>query len=118
MKSKKIYFALIFIFTLFLLSKTSYAGTQKLNSLNYDIIINKDRSASITEIWNIRVSETNTLFKDFEKITGVTEVKVSEILSNGEETVFINNNAWKYHVDKGHYHGAYNGKSRRFEGRD
>ena len=115
MKSKKIYFALIFIFTLFLLSKTSYAGTQKLNSLNYDIIINKDRSASITEIWNIRVSETNTLFKDFEKITGVTEVKVSEILSNGEETVFINNNAWKYHVDKGHYHGAYNGKSRRFE---
>ena len=116
MKSKKIYFALIFIFifTLFLLGNTSYAGTQKLNNLNYDIVINEDKSAIITETWNIRVSETNTLFKDFERTARITEIKVSEILQTGEEKEFIYNNAWQYHVEKGHYHGAYN-QSMRFE---
>ena len=85
---------LAFIFVVFLFNTTSYAGSQKLNNLHYDVILNSDGTADVVENWNIRVEETNTLFKTFEtnstKYGGVTNVKVSEILTNGNKIDFIN----------------------------
>lgn len=106
MKNKILYFSLIFIFAIILLGGTSYAGEQKLKNLHYDAILNEDGSADIIENWEIRVSDTNTLFKDFSKTTrGITNVKVSEITENGEEIPFINSGRYQYHVDKGYYYG-------------
>ena len=66
MKKKIIFLSIIFItlmFMLFFLENTSYAGSQTMNNLQYEVNLNEDGSANITEIWNIRVYDTNTLFK-------------------------------------------------------
>ncbi len=114
MKNKVLYFSLIFIFAIILLGGTTYAGEQKLKNLHYDAILNEDGSADITENWEIKVSDTNTLFKDFSKTTrGITNVKVSEITATGEELPFINSGRYQYHVDRGHYYGLF--QSGKFE---
>ena len=106
MKNKLLYFSLIFIFAIFLLGGTTYAGEQKLKNLHYDAILNENGSAYITENWEIKVTDTNTLFKDFSKTTtGITNVKVAEVKEDGTEIPFINNGRYQYHVDRGHYYG-------------
>ena len=106
MKNRVLYFILIFIFAIFLLGGTAYGGEQKLKNLHYDAFLNEDGSANITENWEIKVSDTNTLLKDFSKtIKGITNVKVSEITEDGREIPFINSGRYQYHVDRGHYYG-------------
>lgn len=99
---------LAFVFVIFLFNTTSYAGSQKLNSLHYDVTLNEDGTANVIENWNIRIEETNTLFKTFEtnskKYGGITNVKVSEITKAGDEIEFINTEAYAYHVQKGGYY--------------
>ena len=59
------------------------AGYQELNNLKYDVTINNDGSMHVIETWDVDISETNTMFKNFEKddskYSGITNVKVREI---------------------------------------
>ena len=121
MKKKVLYFLILFISlisVLFLFENTSYAGSQTLNNLKYDVILNEDGSANITEIWDIRVSDTNTLFKNFDldssRYGEITNVKVSELSNNEEEIGFIQTNEYAYHVQKGYYY-ALKTNSKQFE---
>lgn len=119
---KRILFPIVMIVTLmfivFLLGTISYAGTQKLNKLNYDVILNSDGSANITETWDIRISETNTLFKTFnldsKKYGNITNVSVAEIKKDGETVEFYDTGSYAYHVQKGGFY-ALNRKISEFE---
>lgn len=62
----KILMVILFVGMLFLFQNDCYAGTQRLNSLDYQVQLNMDGSMEVVETWDIYVSETNTLFKDFE----------------------------------------------------
>lgn len=99
---------IILAFLTFLFTTTSYAGSQKLNDLKYDVVLNQDGTADVVETWNIRVSETNTLFKTFEldskKYGSITNVEVSEIKANGEIIPFNNTGVYAYHVQKGGFY--------------
>lgn len=110
MKKKNIYLSIMFttfLFVLFFIENTSFAGSQTMNNLKYDVVLNEDGSANITEIWDISVSNTNTLFKTFDldssKYGEISDAKVSEI-SSSEETQFIQTNEYAYHVQKGYYY--------------
>ena len=106
---KKIVFVSMFIITLILfLNTSSYAGTQRWNSLDYDVTLNDDGSMDVIETWNIYVSETNTLFKTFDISIydkyKMNNVKISEI-KNGKEEFLNRINTQQYHVDPGCYYG-------------
>ncbi len=112
MKKKLKYFLsalIILVFVILWFSTTSYAGTQKLNSLNYDVELNSDGTAKISETWDIQVYDTNTLFKTFDldetKYGEITNVKVSEITKTGEEVTFEDTKEYSYHVKKGGFYG-------------
>ena len=103
---KKILIAFIFIAIIFIFKNTSYAGTQRLNSLDYNATLNEDGSMDVVETWDIYISETNTLFKDFDldssKYSGITNVKVKN-LSTGEILTQIEEEM--YHVTMDCYYG-------------
>lgn len=110
--NKKIYLLVILLtslFMVFLFDTTSYAGTQRLKELQYDVILNSDGSMNVTENWNIRVEETNTLFKTFDlnssKYGDIVDVKVSEIAKDGKVIPFENTGIYQYHVKKNGYYG-------------
>lgn len=110
MKKKiKIISIIIFAFILLMIFSTeSLAGSQRLHSLEFDVVLNKDGSADITETWDITATETNTLFKDFEVYsmeTGKYNIidPVVKDLSTG--TTYKKINVEKYHVDPGCYYG-------------
>lgn len=98
----------ILAFLIFLFTTTSYAGTQRLNDLKYDVVLNEDGSADVVETWNIRISETNTLFKTFKldstKYGKITNVEVSEVKIGGEITNFQDTGVYAYHVKKGGFY--------------
>ncbi len=104
--NKKILMMLLLTGIFWLFHTRCYAGTQKLNSLDYNVQLNSDGSMDVVETWDIYVSETNTLFKNFEidanKYTGITNVKVTDLeteldLKQIEQEM--------YHVTKGCYYG-------------
>lgn len=111
-------FIFAFFFFIFLFNTKSYAGTQKLNDLNYTVTLNEDGTADIIEKWDIRVSDTNTLFKTFdlnsEKYGDITNVKVSEITNTGDVITFTDTGKYEYHVQKGGYY-ALKTKATEFE---
>lgn len=121
MKKKITIISLIFCLILalmFLFSNNSYAGSQDMQLLTYNVQLNEDGSADVTEKWNITVEDTNTLFKTFEldstKYGEITNVKVSEISRNGRNTNFIPTSTYAYHVAEGKYY-ALKTKSNEFE---
>ena len=113
MKIKKL--ILIFIATLatLLLFSVKTEATLELNELDFDAQINEDGSMDVTETWNIYISETNTLFKTFErdssKHSGITDVTVTEI-TNGVNKEFNQINNEMYHVTKDCYYALNNSK--------
>lgn len=111
---KILIFICMFIAILFI-STISNASDLKLKTLNYDVKLNADGTADVVETWKIYIEDTNTLFKTFKidksKYKEITDVKVSEIKSNGNKTEFSKINEYKYHVDKDCYYALiYNGK--------
>ena len=112
MKKKVIFLITIFLISIlfiFSLNTISYAGYQDMEELNYDVQLNEDGTVDVVETWNIYVSYTNTLFKDFEldnsKYGGITNVKVSEVLDSGEVLNFTKTDEYAYHVQKGYFYG-------------
>lgn len=80
----------------------------KLKNLNFDVKINSDGSMDVTEIWDINISDTNTLFKTFKidtnKYTSISNEKVSKITQTGEEIAFKDANMYYYHVPTNQYY--------------
>lgn len=107
---KKITFVIIFFASIiFFFNTSSYAGVQKWNALDYDVTVNLDGSMDVVETWNTYISETNTLFKDFEISNEddyrITNVKVSRVMDNSGEYYLNEINEEQYHVDSGCYYG-------------
>lgn len=96
-----------FIFTMLLLNTKTYAGSQKLKDLKYNVILNTDGTADVIEEWNIKVSETNTLFKTFNldstKYGKITNVHVKDI-TGGINQEFFDTGVYAYHVEKGGFY--------------
>lgn len=108
MKTKQIIMIFIVFVSLFIFNNKVYAGTQKWNSLDYNVNVNSDGSMDVVETWNIYISETNTLFKDFEldnsKYSGITNVEVYKV-ENNEEIPLKEIFEEEYHVTPGCYYG-------------
>jgi len=107
MKRKILLISIIFVFFILIFNIPSYAGSQKLNNLEYDARLNEDGSVDIIEKWNIYVSDTNTLFKTFKldssKYGEITDINVKEI--SRTNTNFIETSTYAYHLQKGYYYG-------------
>ena len=114
MKLKKYIFSILFMFALFLLLNTNvYASDLELRNLNYDVILNSDGTANVTETWDISIEDTNTLFKTFEidetKYFGITNVSLIET-TKGINKPFTQIYKEKYHVDKDCFYALINSK--------
>lgn len=114
MKLKKYIGCLFFLFTLFLMGNIAvYASDLELRNLNYNVTLNADGTADVTEIWDIAIEDTNTLFKTFEldnsKYSGITNVSLIET-TNGIRKNFSRINTEKYHVDKDCFYALINSK--------
>lgn len=110
MKYRKFIFIIVFSFLIFL-SNYSFAGTLNLTELDYNVVLNSDGTANITETWDIEIEDTNTLFKTFEldktKYDEITDVCVTEITSNRYKK-FSQIFTEKYHVDKDAFYALIN----------
>ena len=88
MKFKKYFYFILFflLFSLIVLTTNSYAGDLELKNLNYDVTLNSDGTAYVTETWDIDIEDTNTLFKTFKidssKYSGLKDVSVIEVTKN------------------------------------
>lgn len=113
---KKLITTFFIIIAIVLIGNISNASSDfTLNSIHFDATINTDGSMNITETWNIKVhSMTNTLFKTFKLnslgYSGISNVKVSEVVGNNEELDFKEKNIEVLHVDKNAYYGLVNSK--------
>ncbi len=107
MRSKyKILLVMAWLGLFFVFQTVSYAGEQSLNSLYYDVQLNEDGSMEVVETWDIEVSETNTLFKNFyldeSQYAEITNVKVKDLDTQQD---FTQIDEEMYHVTKGCYYG-------------
>lgn len=105
---KNLILMFLFIVICFGFSTVSNAGYQEWNSLNYDVRLNSDGSMTVTENWDVYISETNTLFKDFDVsnlytkiLDDVNVVQVIEGVDVPLERIYEE----QYHVDSGCYYG-------------
>jgi len=116
MKKRILLFVVLLLWILWL-GTISYADSQKLSDLEYDVTLNTDGTADIVETWNIKITDTDTLFKTFEldssKYGDITNVQVSEVTNTGVQS-FVNSGKYAYHVDKGKFY-ALKRNSREFE---
>ena len=108
MKTKKVILILTFaLMVLFLLTTKSNASLY-LNNLDFDAKVNADGTMDVTETWDISISDTNTLYKTFnrdsKKYSGITDVTVSEV-GKGELSNYY---SWAYHLPKDYYYGGLN----------
>ena len=116
---KKLYFItfLMFLFCMIFLVP-SFAGTQEWKALDYDVTVLSNGDMEVVETWNVYISETNTLFKDFnvdrEKYSSITDVMVSRV-ENDEEYFLTKIYEEQYHVDPGCYYGLYIKDGSQFE---
>lgn len=110
---KKIVLVLTFvILNIILLSTKSQASENLyLNKLEFYATINSDGSMNVTEMWDIDISNINTLYKTFktdrEKYSGINNVEVTEI-TNEENKKFKKTNELLWHLDKDSYYGLKN----------
>jgi uncharacterized membrane protein len=99
---KKLVFLFIFAFFFIIAGiTTSNASYQKLNSIDYEVHINDDGSMNVIENWDIYISKTNTLFKNFtidnEKFSSISNVKVTDVTEGAQLTNIYEE---MYHVTK------------------
>lgn len=84
----------------------------KIDNLKYDIELKENGNMEIIETWNVEISNTNTLYKTFtlddSKYKGISNVKVSEILENGQEKELEKIDKEMYYVTKNCYYALIN----------
>ncbi len=104
-------FFLSILFTLLIACHSKVYASLYLNNLNFDVQINADASMNVTEIWDIDIEETNTLFKTFKtdktKYSGIKDVTVTDITSSNE-IAFNKIDKLMYHFTKNCYYGLIN----------
>ena len=113
-KTKRIFITILLVVVFLLIGQTqAKASSSNLNlkNLNFDVNVNDDGSMDVVETWNIKISDTNTLFKTFKtdskKYSSISDVKVIEI-TNGESKEFEEIDELMYHVTKDCYYGMMN----------
>ena len=78
---------------------------QIMDNLDYDVVLNEDGSALITETWDIKIKNTNTLFKTFHlspsKYGNITNVSIKDLES---DTYLTKIDKPMYHVTKDCYY--------------
>src|SRR5574344_1334876 len=78
-----------------------------LNNVDYNINVNADGSIDVKEVWNIDISSTNTLYKDFKidktRYSSMSNCTVSKIV-NGKEVELTDCNEYYYHVPTDEYY--------------
>ena len=83
----------------------------QINHLDFQVQINVDGSIKVTEKWNIKINDTNTLYKTFQtdksKYTEITNVEVTD-LTEGSNKPLRPTNQWSYHLPQGNYYGGLN----------
>ncbi len=99
---------LIIITIIILFTGTLFDKSQIMDELNYDVVLMEDGSARITETWDVYISYTNTLFRDFNKIgssfDNITDVTVKD-LQTGKILQQIDEKM--YHVTTDCYYALY-----------
>ena len=82
---------------------------QVIDKLDYDVTLNENGSATITETWDMYISRTNTLFKTFQresyKYKDITDVTVKDLKTNKNLNKI---NEEMYHVTKDCYYALKN----------
>ena len=109
-KILSIFFIILLIFSIFV--PTSNASNYLyLNNLEFYVQINSDGSMNVTEIWDIDIEDTNTLFKTFEtdneKYSSIADVKVTNI-TNGMNNELTKIYTYMYHAKENCYYGLIN----------
>lgn len=111
MKKCKILITAILTIVIAMSSKV-YAGNLTLNNLKFEATVNQDGSMDVTEIWDISVEDTNTLYKTFkldsEGFDGFSNAKVYEVSNDGTKKLLSKTNVEAYHVAKGSYYSLIN----------
>jgi uncharacterized membrane protein len=96
---------LIYVSLTIFYSSNVYAGTLKMKNIDIDATVNEDSSMDVVETWKIYVSETNTLFKNFEKdktkYSSIDNVSVTDITNDIEFGKIYN---YMYHVTKNKFY--------------
>lgn len=96
---------MLIISLIFIANVNTEEKFQYMDNLDYQVTVNKDGSMKVVETWDINVSKTNTLFKNFNlsktKYGNITDVKVID-LDTGKELTQIYNEM--YHVTKDCYY--------------
>ena len=121
---KKVFSRITFILVLILFSLLltnnivkADSGNLNLNKLEFKVKVNSDGSMNVTELWDIDIRNTNTLFKTFEideeKFSSISNVKVVE-KTNGKNYEFSQIDEEMYHVTPNSFYALKN-SDRKFE---
>ena len=101
-KIKKIFLILLFVLLFILIGNKSNASSSdlELNNLKFNAQILENGDMEVTEIWDIDIKDTNTLFKTFKtdinKYTDITDVEVKEITNGKYKNISENYSVNKY----------------------
>ena len=115
MKLKKLLIVIVLLILTFCISNISKASSSDLylKNLTYNVKLNSDGTADVTEIWDIDIEDTNTLFKTFKidtsKYKNITNVSLIET-TDGKYKPFTQIYEEKYHVDKDCFYALINKK--------
>ena len=108
----KILMLLAIALGIFFLGSQVKAGSILLNHLDFQITLNEDGSMNVTENWDARINDTNTMFKDFKmdssKFKEITDVKVYRVHEDNTKTKLTEIDEEMYHVTKDCYYGLIN----------
>lgn len=114
MKKRIFYLILATLVFLGIANKVEASSTTRdlyLNHLDFQAQINHDGSMKVTEKWNIKINDTNTLYKTFQtdktKYSNISHVEVTDI-TNGNSKMLKQQNQWSYHLPKDNYFGGKN----------
>ena len=114
----KIFAMLIIFIGIILISNKVKAGSINLNNLNFDIQLNEDGSMDVVENWDASISNTNTMFKDFDldstKLKKITDVEVYRVYGENNKKKLTEIDEEMYHVTEDCYYGL-NVSGNRFE---
>ncbi|MCI8655691.1 MAG: DUF2207 domain-containing protein [Clostridia bacterium] len=115
---KKLKICLMMIITIMVIGITKTVSADlKLNSLEFEANIKENGDMEVVEYWNIKIEDTNTLYKYFKrdntKFSGIEQVVVTDI-TNGKNVKYVRDTYWQYHVAPNHYYGTFN-NDRNFE---
>ena len=112
MKSKvlnRIYLFMFYVILVFVLCPCKTYASQDMKELKFNIEVTNSGDMIITENWKVNISDTNTLFKTFEKDGSYDEITDISVTETTETTKsFTRSNEYQYHVDKDYFQALTN----------